>query len=314
MFLHHHRDFPQLIQILARENNIPALLVEKDYWIMHCLYSLRAQGFSFELKGGTSLSKGYHILQRFSEDIDIHIDSSAAPFPVYCKPTQTKKSLHNESRRRFYDWLTTELKIGDLLEARRDPEFDDEKFRSGGIRLFYKSHFPRVSGVKAGVLLEVGFDDTTPNQPKNISSWALDRAQSLGITVTDNRALDVPCYHPGFTFVEKLQTISTKYRIEQKTGVMPKNFMRHYYDICQLLDHPDVISFVSTPEYHQRKKKRFRKDDHLVIAENEAFVLSDPSTRQKYTKAYQATESLYFGKQPDFEHILEKISRSIDYL
>jgi predicted nucleotidyltransferase component of viral defense system len=50
--------------------------VEKDYWIMHALYGLQQQGIEFELKGVTSLSKGYGLIQRFSEDIDIHINTN----------------------------------------------------------------------------------------------------------------------------------------------------------------------------------------------------------------------------------------------
>ncbi|MEA2882414.1 MAG: hypothetical protein QOH32_1670, partial [Bradyrhizobium sp.] len=42
----------------------------KDYWIMHSLYGLQKLGLIFELKGGTSLSKGFKIIDRFSEDID----------------------------------------------------------------------------------------------------------------------------------------------------------------------------------------------------------------------------------------------------
>lgn len=44
------------------------VLVEKDYWIMHCLYGLQHLKMTFELKGGTSLSKGDRIINRFSED------------------------------------------------------------------------------------------------------------------------------------------------------------------------------------------------------------------------------------------------------
>lgn len=40
---------------------------------MHVLWGLQAQGFAFELKGGTSLSKGFGVIHRFSEDIDIHV-------------------------------------------------------------------------------------------------------------------------------------------------------------------------------------------------------------------------------------------------
>jgi len=41
---------------------------------MHCLYGLKKQGYQFQLKGGTSLSKGFSLIDRFSEDIDLHIN------------------------------------------------------------------------------------------------------------------------------------------------------------------------------------------------------------------------------------------------
>ena len=58
-FLHNHPQFADLIRIVADVEAIAPTLVEKDYWIMQSLYGLRQLGFAFELKGGTSLSKGY---------------------------------------------------------------------------------------------------------------------------------------------------------------------------------------------------------------------------------------------------------------
>jgi hypothetical protein len=74
-YLHNHPEFADLIRIVASEMGIDPGLVEKDYWIMHCLYGLQQLGLTFELKGGTSLSKGFKIIGRFSEDIDnpIHL-------------------------------------------------------------------------------------------------------------------------------------------------------------------------------------------------------------------------------------------------
>ena len=72
-YLHEHKEFESLINIIADKMSIDPYLAEKDYWMMHVLYGLKKQGFEFELKGGTSLSKGYKIIDRFSEDIDIHI-------------------------------------------------------------------------------------------------------------------------------------------------------------------------------------------------------------------------------------------------
>jgi predicted nucleotidyltransferase component of viral defense system len=71
--LHNHKEFNELISIVASNLSIAPALVEKDYWIMHCLYGLQKMNLTFELKGGTSLSKGFGIIERFSEDIDIRI-------------------------------------------------------------------------------------------------------------------------------------------------------------------------------------------------------------------------------------------------
>ena len=76
-FLHHYEKFPILIREVAGNIDVNPTLVEKDYWVMHSLYGLQQMAFSFEFKGGTSLSKGYGIIERFSEDIDIRIEPPA---------------------------------------------------------------------------------------------------------------------------------------------------------------------------------------------------------------------------------------------
>jgi predicted nucleotidyltransferase component of viral defense system len=78
MFLHELPDVKELFLVVSDEKAIHPSIVEKDYWVMHTLWGLQQQGFEFELKGGTSLSKGFKIIDRFSEDIDIqiHPDSS----------------------------------------------------------------------------------------------------------------------------------------------------------------------------------------------------------------------------------------------
>ncbi|MFV2090790.1 MAG: nucleotidyl transferase AbiEii/AbiGii toxin family protein, partial [Pseudomonadales bacterium] len=59
---------------------------------------------------------------------------------------------------------------------------------------------------------------------------------------------------------------------------------------------------------------RFRRDDNLNIAENEAFLLSDPAIREQYALAYQETASLYFTEQIPFDTILGIIREQIDKL
>lgn len=309
-YLHNHRGFKAAISSISKSRDIATALVEKDYWIMHALYGLQAQEFGFELKGGTSLSKGYRIIERFSEDIDIKIDSSNAPFEVETNPKKAKKQ-HCQSRLKFYDWLATEIKIPDMTSV-RDTAFDDKDYGSGGIRLHYDSKFETVTGLKEGILLEVGFDDTAPNAPCDISSWVLDYAEDKLPEITKNRAMKVPCYNPGYTFVEKLQTVSTKFKQQRESGQFGVNFMRHYYDIYQLLGNPTVQEFIGSDAYAARKDIRFRAGDEKVISKNEAFAMSDNAVRKMYEKQYDQTSALYFLAKPSFSEILSRIRANWD--
>jgi hypothetical protein len=302
-YLHRRKDFPELIRIVAEERGIDPVLVEKDYWIMHCLYGLQKAGFDFELKGGTSLSKGFGIIDRFSEDIDIRIN----PPPnraVSIGRNQTSRA-QCQSRRDYYDYLAKTIRIDDIEKVERDTAFDAvPNYFSGGIRLRHKSHMPALEGLKEGVLLETGFDDVTPNIQKDISSWIYDYAVAK-VSIIDNRAKNVRCYDCRYTFVEKLQTISTKFRLQKQSGEFPANFMRHYYDVYQLLQRGDVQKFIGTQEYKDHKTRRFRGGDNQSIATNEGFMLSDPQTRKLYQDAYDKTSALYYGRKPSFEEILK---------
>ncbi len=313
-YLHKHRQFKDLLNIVAEEKSILAGLVEKDFWIMHVLYGLRKQGFNFELKGGTSLSKGHKIIYRFSEDIDIHITPPESmginENPKNCKESTVK------ARKNFYDWLANEIKIDGIVAVKRDIEFDDiQCYRSGGVRLFYETHFDQVDGVKEGILLEAGFDQVHPNEKLTIDSWAYLHSQAQNVAVTDNRATDIVCYHPGYTFVEKLQTVVSKYRQEKSGTKQGVNFMRQYYDISCLLDHPVVLEFIGTEDYHKHKELRFSTQDREVeVSKHEAFLLDDKKMRDEFSKRYASTKTLYYKGQPSFDEVVDKIIKHLPKL
>jgi len=311
-YLHEHPQFAELIRIVAAEKGIDPSLVEKDYWIMHGLHGLQQLGLTFQLKGGTSLSKGHKAIDRFSEDIDILIE----PPPERGVKTgrNQDKPQHIESRRAFYDWLASEkIRIDGIEKVARDTVFDNEKLFSAGIRLHYPTKVPALEGLRQGVLLELGFDTVAPNEPRDVSSWLYDHATGK-VPIVDNRAKGVPCYDPRYTFVEKLQTISTKYRRQQETGDSPVEFMRHYYDVYCLLDRLDVRAFIGTKPYEAHKAMRFPRADNQIIVQNRAFLLSDPKTRNLYARAFADSTALYYGKKPTFEQILGRIGEWIDRL
>ncbi len=86
------------IQATAAESGLSELIIEKDFWVvwlLEQLFALSSNLGPFTFKGGTSLSKGYNAIQRFSEDIDISIGRATLGFPAaeYFYETPSAKEM-----------------------------------------------------------------------------------------------------------------------------------------------------------------------------------------------------------------------------
>ena len=92
-------------------------------------------------------------------------------------------------------------------------------------------------------IYEAFFPPGEPDQGAREAAYNF--AKACGCII-DNRAKGVACYDPGYTFVEKLQTVSTKFRLQQAAKDSSIDFMRHYYDIYALLRRPEVQAFIGT--------------------------------------------------------------------
>jgi hypothetical protein len=154
----------------------------------------------------------------------------------------------------------------------------------------------------------------TPNSPVTISSWAYEKATQVpGIELIDNRAVDILCYDRRYTFVEKLQTIATKFRKESETGEVATNYMRQYYDVYSLLNDADVVAFIGTDEYLKHKALRFPPTDLAIpVKENEAFLLHDEAIRKRLQSRYENSKNLYYKGQPPLLDILTRIQQYIE--
>ena len=75
MYLHENKEnFREMIELVSDDTGRAAAVIEKDYYVTLVLRLLLEQLSNVVFKGGTSLSKGYHVINRFSEDIDITFD------------------------------------------------------------------------------------------------------------------------------------------------------------------------------------------------------------------------------------------------
>jgi predicted nucleotidyltransferase component of viral defense system len=311
-FLHENKRFKDVLNVVSLDMKITVPLVEKDYWIMHSLYGLQQLKFDFYLKGGTSLSKGFGTIDRFSEDLDIMIVPPEAMNVKYGK--NHDKDIHRHSRRDYFDWILKEISIDGISEVVYDPSaVIDGKYRNADIVLKYDSVEEKpIKKLKQGILLEIGFDQVDPFTKKDVSSWAFDFAKNLGLEILDNRAFGVRCYNPEYTFVEKLSAISKKFRQYQENGMKERNFMRHYYDIFMLLKRTDVQKFLGSEKYLEHKTKKFGPKDVFDLSKNEAFILSDKSAFDFFNKEHKANSPLHYDRSfPSFNEIMAEIGKNL---
>ncbi len=110
------------VQTTATSKNIEDRAVEKDWWVTAVLKALFTTSCSDYLlfKGGTSISKGWPIIERFSEDIDLSLgrqfflEEMKLPYATAGNNTQLK-NLRKASRKYIHDTLSKEL--GECLSA-----------------------------------------------------------------------------------------------------------------------------------------------------------------------------------------------------
>ena len=303
-FLHELSQAKVLFETLANEMGIPPVLVEKDYWVMHCLWGLQRSGMKFEMKGDTSLSRGWNCIDRFSEDIDIRFET---PGELNINGIKVK---HVEARLSFFEALTSKIKIPGTRVS-RNRAYDDSKAQNGGISLLYDSHFAAIPDLKPEILLEVGFTDTAPNEPRIFTSWAVERVRQTEVEVVDNRAMAVKCFNPEYTFVDKLQTICRKFRQhrdrKEPQADRPKRFLRHYYDLYKLLEVSRVKEFMGTTGYAAYKKKKIRGQDEVEFQSREAFTIEDAATYGIFEKEFASLNSLMLVPGPTFKEMLRRI-------
>lgn len=236
---HEDSAFRDLLEAAAQPIGLPTSLVEKDYWVSHTLWSLQQAGFELWFKGGTSLSKGFGLIERFSEDLDLKV--SRADLPIVESWTSESRGRIAQ-REAFFRALVQQLPIlceaGNVLDA---VQFDP-RWRSANIHVRYPGEFSKelLEPNRPFVLLEVGHARVTPFVERDLTSFVHDFLAGEGLLneYDDNQPRKVRCVHPLVTLLEKLEAISRRF----EAGHDPAGYVRHYEDAARIVasDLPDL--------------------------------------------------------------------------
>lgn len=311
-FLHEHPDFGVLVDLASRRTGIAQALIEKDYWVTHALAALQAAGLDVWFKGGTSLSKGFGLIKRFSEDLDLKVEGGALP-PVASWKSEKPASI--DERRRFFAAVAS-LPLPSLTIA-PDDDVADDKLRGMNLRAVYPITKPDGSGaIRPHVLLELGDARVTPFVDVKMTSFVADEAKAAGVppgyVVTTPT---VRCVHPLVTLLEKLDALSRRV----PKGKPAPTFVRHYEDAAWIARAYRAGQLPALPDFADARalmtEMKRTKDIANVPASTDAAFNIDQLTaqrRQEIEAAHEAIRPLFWGERLSLDVACREIREFID--
>lgn len=269
MNLHLDKDnFEGAIVATANYFEIPEIFIEKDYWVTYALHQL----FHSEVKdlivfkGGTSLSKCYSIIKRFSEDIDLVV-------------IKNDVDTGSELRRRLKD-ITTIIDRSILDKVADHPNTN----KKGSIRKIVYS-FPKVGlggkygEVKDDITLEVShLGNFEPNVTKPIRTLIADYINSTPnielITQFGLGDFEVKALAVERTFCEKIISL-IRFSYTESPITDLSNKVRHTYDLTLLLRLDSIKDFVNSDSFGIMLLQ-VAKDDDKAIPNNKEWLYNHP--------------------------------------
>jgi len=232
-------DRQEALAVAAAAAGRPIHLLEKDAWVVWSLEILFGTSFAEHLvfKGGTSLSKAYGVIRRFSEDVDITYDiralapdlAGAVDEPLPATRSQEKRWT-KEIRERLPVWIADQI-LPTMERALRDQNLSARATAKGEKVFIEYEPVTRGTGYAAPtVQLEFGARSTgEPSETRTIGCDAHAQLPSLAFPTATVRAM-----RPERTFWEKATAIHVFCAQGEFRGA--DRFARHWHDISRLDD------------------------------------------------------------------------------
>lgn len=319
--------------------------IEKDFWVCWTLDALfnglHVGGPRLLFKGGTSLSKGFGLISRFSEDIDvtvfrddIGIPASVAQLEALSgKKRKARLDTIRDSCRHYINGplrealkaiLADRLKTAGLNPNSARVEADDADPDGQTLLLWYPATTPNSDYVRAAVKIESGAKSALdPNQEVSIKPYVDDDLPMLNLTVPAVRTVE-----PKRTFWDKVVILHGLRRwFDQRSELKGsgQRVSRHYYDLHRLTASPVGAAALADTGLgvdcvaHARMFFN-RPDFDLASAKRGSFALvPHDSMVDQLRRDYHAMTGMIFGNPPPFEdvfasivHLEERLNKKAD--
>lgn len=299
---------------VATLTGIPLEHVVKDFWITESLRVMAAtaseNGVHLVFKGGTSLSKGYQLISRFSEDIDL-----------LCLAEGGETAVHSEMRR-LHEAVAGQLGVEPLVDSKKSMkgEFRPAEYAYPG-QVLLEGAVPGTIRVELST-----WGGSIPSEVKTLRSLIAEHAGAAGLdgAYEENEAFKITVLRPERTMVEKLVVLHDA--ASGKDERRQRKTARHYYDLWCLLGKTGVrdslaaqgtISLANEVYKHNTasKSRATQRRPAGGFATSSAFTGIGPAaSRDEYTRRVVGRLLWPGHPQPTFDECLARVLENASIL
>lgn len=297
--------------------NIHPSAVEKDWWVVQTLALIQEMDVAPHIvfKGGTSLSKAWSIIERFSEDIDLALDKRFLGIDE-CKTVKQVKRLRSIARNYINNAFIPELQskfaaVGLFDILININEEDGKNLEPAQILLAYTSYTVSSDYTKPEVKIEIG--------SRSLREPFTNRAFSslVGVHFPNKPFADkpiiVPCVNPERTFLEKLFLLHEEFQ-KPENMIRVNRLSRHLYDIEMLMrtEFAD-IALINNDLYnkiitHRSIYTKISGIDYRLHQPKTLNPIPPDSVMANWKKDYKKMQDeMIYGESLSFDKLIERL-------
>lgn len=303
---------------ISSNTGLPAYAIEKDWWVVQTLAIL----FELEIgqhlifKGGTSLSKSWNLIKRFSEDIDLAIDRSFFGFEGELNKSNRTK-LRKASKKYISTTLFESLQRAYTGKGILDIKYDiQESSESDLDPVSLYVYYPEVVNypdyIDPRVRIEIGCRSLRePFENRPIISM-LD--QIYPETDFAQKPIHIPSVLPERTFLEKIFLLHEEFHCPQEKMKVDR-LSRHLFDIYELSKTTYAIKALEDKQLYEiivKHRNSFTKvggvDYNLHQPQNINFIPPNEIIKAWREDYKTMQEQMIHGDSPDFDELIESLT------
>lgn len=311
-----------ILQVTAERMGLPAYAIEKDWWVVQTLNALFQSdaGEHLLFKGGTSLSKGWELIDRFSEDIDLGLNREFLGFSSGTISNSQVKKLRKVSCKYITENLTSKLKKSFSKSGFQKLKIYCENLNASdqdpiSIVVVYPTELEYPEYIKSQIKIEVGSRSMKePFSFRDVSSWISQNFLNQKYADLPN---SIPCINPERTFLEKLFLLHEEFqKSSQKMRV--DRLSRHLYDIYKISqseyfekiwDHHLIHSIIR----HRSRFNKIKGVNYNMHYPPSLNAVPPTPLSKKWKEDYKKMkEGMIYGDSPSYEELVNALQKIVN--